>query len=49
MKIELTVNEVNYILQTLATRPLGEALDVWAKVKSQAEAQAAAQQEPPKE
>lgn len=39
IKINLTVEEVNYILATLGQRPFTEVANIFTKVKSQAESQ----------
>ena len=39
IELKLNVNEVNYVLQAIAQRPIAEALEVFNKIKSQADAQ----------
>ena len=39
IKIELSLAEVNYILETLADRPYREVTELIAKIKEQAEPQ----------
>ena len=43
---DLSVNDVNLIMAGLGKLPLESAVDLWARVKSQAEAQIKAAQEP---
>lgn len=40
MKLDLSPEEVNYVLMALSQRPLGEVINIFSKIKSQAEAQA---------
>jgi hypothetical protein len=44
--LEVSVNDVNGLLAGLGKLPLESAVDLWARVKSQAEAQIKAAQEP---
>ena len=39
VKLELTIDQVNYLLLCLAERPLKESLGLWSKIKSEAEKQ----------
>jgi hypothetical protein len=39
MKLDLTINEINLILSALGKLPLEQVLDVFNKVRQQAEAQ----------
>lgn len=39
IKLEVTVDEANYILMALSQRPLNEVINLFGKVKSQAEEQ----------
>lgn len=42
--LELTVNEINVLMAGLGKLPLEVSVDLWAKIKSQAEAQFQAEQ-----
>ena len=43
---DLSVNDVNLIMAGLGKLPLEASVDLWARIKSQAEAQIKAAQEP---
>jgi len=46
INLELSVNDVNALLAGLGKLPLESVVDLWARVKAQAEAQIKAAQEP---
>jgi hypothetical protein len=46
ISITLTVNEANYVLQSLGMRPFTEVVDLIMKIRGQAEAEIKAHQEP---
>ena len=47
LTLELTVNDINIIMAGLGKLPLEVSVDLWAKIKSQAEAQFQAEQANP--
>jgi hypothetical protein len=46
LKLELTVNEINTIMQALGQMPYASVYELVAKIKTQAEAQLAPQENP---
>ena len=44
LTLELTVNDINIIMAGLGKLPLEVSVDLWAKIKTQAEAQFQAEQ-----
>lgn len=45
MKLELTVTEVNIVMQALGNMPYAQVFELVEKIRTQAQAQVAAQQE----
>lgn len=46
LNLKLTVDEINYLLQSLGARPYGEVKSLIEKIKGDAEAQIAAASQP---
>jgi hypothetical protein len=49
LSLKLTIEEINYILQTLGTRPYGEVKGLLEKIKGDAETQLSTMQPVPAE
>lgn len=47
MTLELNDQQVAYVMQVLAQRPLAEALELFTAIQQQAQAQAQQQRQPP--
>ena len=45
MKLELTINEINMILQALGSAPYAQVFELVQKIREQAQAQVSAEQE----